>query len=110
MSETNNKLTKHLNNFILIVFTIIIAKYISKYDGQKSFFPEIYSFIEKSNNTIIEEKYLRKIYINNKFSHYTTDDRHLCMYLSSPCTNIFTDKSLNKKEMAGYKIFYLDLN
>ena len=110
INKTHNKLTKHLNNFILIVFTIIIAKYISKFDGKKFFFPEIYSFVEKSNNTIIEGKYLRKIYLNNKFSYYTTDDRHLCMYLSSPCTNIFTDKSLNEKEMAGYKIFYLDLN
>jgi hypothetical protein len=101
---------RKFNNFILIVFLIIIAKYVLKFNTQKSFIPEIYSFIEKTDYKKIENKYLRKIYINNKFSYYTTDDLHLCMYLSSPCTNIFTDKFLDQKEIAGYKIFYLNLN
>ncbi len=110
INRSFNKLTAQLNNIIIITIILISAKYVSKFDTQKSFFPQIYSFAEKENNTIIEDKYLKKIYINGKFSHFTTEDRHLCNYLSSPCTNIFTDKSLNKKEIAGYKIFYLDLN
>lgn len=108
MKKSFKILTKQFNNFIIIVFLIIIAKYISKYDNEKSFFPEISSFSEKINNTNVADKHLRKVYINNKFSHYTTDDRYLCMYSSSPCTNIPTDKSLNHKKKAGYNIFYLD--
>jgi len=110
INRSFNKLTAQLNNIIIITIVLISAKYVSKFDTKKSFFPQIYSFAEKENNTIIEDKYLKKIYINGKFSHFTTEDLHLCMYLSSPCTNISTDKLLNKKEIAGYKIFYLDLN
>lgn len=110
INKSFDMFTRKFNNFILIVFLIITAKYVLKFNTQKSFIPEIYSFIEKTDYKKIENKYLRKIYINNKFSYYTTDDLHLCMYLSSPCTNIFTDKSLDQKEIAGYKIFYLNLN
>lgn len=110
INKSFDMFNRKFNNFILIVFLIIIAKYVLKFNTQKSFIPEIYSFTEKTDYKKIENKYLRKIYINNKFSYYTTDDLHLCMYLSSPCTNIFTDKSLDQKEIAGYKIFYLNLN
>ena len=47
---------------------------------------------------------LKKIYIEDTFSHYFADG--LCMYSKSPCTNYKIDKKLKLRMKFNYKIYY----
>lgn len=108
INKSFKKLIKIIPSIIVLLFSFIIIKYVKKFDNKNSFFPEIYTFEKKVNNSKNKSISLEKIFKNNEFSHYTTNDQYLCMYMSSPCTNIMTDPLLNQKKIANYKIFYLD--
>ena len=98
---------KKLKNFlkIFIIFTILIVclKYLTRYDREKSIWPNIYSFTTK----VQEPEKFKKVYKEDKFLYFNPGNK-LCMYSSSPCTNIPTHSNINLKEIYGYKIYYLD--
>ena len=59
---------------------------------------------------LIEENLtnFKKIYKKDKFLYFNAEDK-LCMYSSSPCTNIPVHPSIDLKKKFGYKVYYLDL-
>ena len=104
----NFLLGKKFQNYlkIFIIFTIIIIslKYLSKYDKQKSIWPNIYSFSDTSRVT----PKFQKIYKKDKFLYFNAEDK-LCMYSPSPCTNIPVHTNINIKDFYGYKVYYLEI-
>ncbi len=98
------KFQKFLKIFVIFTILIISLKYLSKYDRQKSIWPNIYSFSDSSR---VPLKF-KKIYKKDNFLYFDAEDK-LCMYSPSPCTNIPVHSNLNLKDIYGYKIYYLEI-
>ena len=98
------KFQKYLKIFVIFIILIISLKYISKYEKQKNFWPNIYSFSDTSQ---VPLKF-KKIYKKDSFLYFNAEDK-LCMYSPSPCTNIPVHSNLNLKDIYGYKIYYLEI-
>ena len=78
-------------------------KYDAKYDDNKQFLPNIYSFESKFYKPLEHKKNVK----NRELFYYYTDG-NLCMYSPSPCTNLIVSNKLNLDRILGYKIYYLD--
>ncbi len=98
------KIQKFLKIFVIFTILVISLKYLNKYDKDKSVWPNIYSFSDTSKTPLN----FKKIYKKDKFLYFNAEDK-LCMYSSSPCTNIPVHPSIDLKKKFGYKVYYLDL-
>lgn len=99
-----DKEKKVIKSFILFIFISLIIKYIGKYDDNKEFLPNIYSF-ERNVSKNLSSKVVKK---DDKFFYYSGQG-NLCMYSPSPCTNLTVHEKINLINKFNYKIYYLDL-
>jgi len=100
----SNKLSKIFKYTAIILIATIGIKYLTKFNLQNKFWPNIYSYdpkIEKPQNH-------KKVLINEKLFYFKAE-KDLCMYSPSPCTNLQVHEKLNLIEKSGYKIYFLDL-
>ena len=94
---------KIIFHFKILTVFLLLMKYVAKYDDNKQFLPNIYSFESKFYKPLEHKKNVK----NRELFYYYTDG-NLCMYSPSPCTNLIVSNKLNLDRILGYKIYYLD--
>ena len=94
---------KIIFHFKILTVFLLLMKYVAKYDDNKQFLPNIYSFESKFYRPLEHKKNVK----NRELFYYYTDG-NLCMYSPSPCTNLIVSNKLNLDRILGYKIYYLD--